>query len=155
MERALPVVRTWFPDHRSLSLPRRRHAGGMESGVDLNNAITVVDNPSRVVSIIQNSERSTKGWRWYDSDGILHLRRKFPRPQSEIYDSNFSYVKSFRDSTSGNYAPFGIQAIGQKIYVTYAEQDDKRHDDVPRWARLRDVFGPHGAFIQRLVTQVH
>src|SRR5258708_493108 len=73
----------------------------------------------------------------------------------EVYDSNFAYVKSFRDqNVPSNYAPFGIQAIGQKIYVTYAQQDDKKHDDVKGDGHgFVDVFGPHGALFQRLVSQ--
>jgi uncharacterized protein (TIGR03118 family) len=72
-----------------------------------------------------------------------------------VYDSNFAYVKSFRDpNVPSNYAPFGIQAIGQKIYVTFAQQDEKKHDDVKGDGHgFVDVFGPHGVLLQRLVSQ--
>jgi len=34
-----------------------------------------------------------------------------------------------RDHFRG-FAPFGIQAVGENIFVTYAKQDDQKHDDV-------------------------
>ena len=29
-----------------------------------------------------------------------------------------------------NYAPFDVQVLGNKVYVTYAQQDAAKHDDV-------------------------
>ena len=51
------------------------------------------------------------------------------------------------------YAPFDIENIGGKLYVTYAKQDKNKHDDVsgPGHGFL-DVFDADGTFIQRLIT---
>jgi uncharacterized protein (TIGR03118 family) len=49
----------------------------------------------------------------------------------EMYDAQFQLVKSFTDSSiPSGFAPFGISNINGKLFVTYAKQDAKRHDDV-------------------------
>ena len=54
----------------------------------------------------------------------------------EVYDSHFTRVGSlpagaFRDPRlPSRYAPFNVQVLNGKVYVTYAEQDSTRHDDV-------------------------
>jgi uncharacterized protein (TIGR03118 family) len=129
---------------------------GWNPGADLNNAITVVDNSkpggadhSPLGAVYKGLAIATT------PKGSFIYAANFRDRKVEIYDSNFTYVKSFRDqNVPSNYAPFGIQAIGQNIYVTYAQQDDLKHDDVkgPGHGYV-DVFGPHGGFIKRLITQ--
>ena len=76
----------------------------------------------------------------------------------DVFDSTFTKVTlggSFTDpSIPAGFAPFGIQAFGGKIYVTYAMQDAAMHDDVacPGCGYL-DVFNTDGTFVQRLVSQ--
>lgn len=49
----------------------------------------------------------------------------------EMYDAQFRLVKSFTGSNiPSGFAPFGIRNINGKLFVTYAKQDSKRHDDV-------------------------
>jgi uncharacterized protein (TIGR03118 family) len=49
----------------------------------------------------------------------------------EMYDAQFQLVKSFTDSSiPSGFAPFGIRNINNKLFVTYAKQDAKHHDDV-------------------------
>ena len=49
----------------------------------------------------------------------------------EMYNAQFQFVKSFTDSgIPSGFAPFGIRNINNKLLVTYAKQDSKRHDDV-------------------------
>jgi uncharacterized protein (TIGR03118 family) len=53
----------------------------------------------------------------------------------EVYDPNFKLVTppagAFSDpKLPKNYAPFNVQVLGDKVYVTYAQQDAARHDDV-------------------------
>src|SRR5262249_13851155 len=44
------------------------------------------------------------------------------------------------------YAPFGIQVLGNKVYVTYAKQDRDRHDDVAGPGHgFVDVYNLHGS----------
>ncbi len=54
----------------------------------------------------------------------------------EVYDSQFTRVTTlpagaFRDRRlPARYAPFNVQVLSGKVYVTYAKQDATRHDDV-------------------------
>jgi uncharacterized protein (TIGR03118 family) len=62
----------------------------------------------------------------------------------EVYDSTFNQVTSlpagaFTDPTlPAGYAPFDVQVLAGKLYVTYAQQDAAKHDD---------VAGPHHGFV--------
>lgn len=74
-----------------------------------------------------------------------------------MFDKNFAPAKlhgSFTDpGMPSGYAPFNIQSIGSKLYVTYAKQDKAKHDDVPGPGRgFLDVFSNNGTFIKRLVS---
>ena len=52
-----------------------------------------------------------------------------------------------------DYAPFNIQNINGKLYVTYAMQDAARHDDVSGAGHgIVDVFDLNGNLLQRLIT---
>ena len=129
---------------------------GWNPGVDLHNAIRVVDNS--LPGGVDHSEFGAvyKGLAIATTaKGSFLYAANFRDRKVEIYDSNFKYVKSFRDhNVPSNYAPFGIQAIGSKIYVTFAQQDAKKHDDVGGEGHgFVDVFGPQGQLLQRLITQ--
>jgi uncharacterized protein (TIGR03118 family) len=72
-----------------------------------------------------------------------------------VFDNAFQKVTlagAFQDSQiPGNFAPFGIQAIAQKLYVTYAQQDADAHDDVAgAGLGFVDVFDTDGHLLQRL-----
>jgi uncharacterized protein (TIGR03118 family) len=75
----------------------------------------------------------------------------------DVFDSTFTKVTltgSFTDpSLPSGFAPFGIQASGGKLYVTYAKQDAAKHDDVAcPGCGFIDVFNTDGTFVQRLVS---
>jgi uncharacterized protein (TIGR03118 family) len=53
----------------------------------------------------------------------------------DVFDANFNPVKlpkgAFTDpNLPDGYAPFNVQVLGGKVYVTYAKQDAAKHDDV-------------------------
>jgi uncharacterized protein (TIGR03118 family) len=59
----------------------------------------------------------------------------FRSGQIEVYDPNFKRVTlpagAFSDpNLPKNYAPFDVQVLDDKVYVTYAQQDAAKHDDV-------------------------
>jgi uncharacterized protein (TIGR03118 family) len=59
----------------------------------------------------------------------------FRAGQIDVFDTNFKPVTlpkgAFTDSDlPAGYAPFNVQELGGKIYVTYALQNDTKHDDV-------------------------
>jgi uncharacterized protein (TIGR03118 family) len=73
----------------------------------------------------------------------------------DIFDSSFALVGSFTDERLPHgYAPFGIQAIGSVLYVTFAKQDKAAHDDVPGKGRgFVDAFDTSGSLLQRVASR--
>ncbi|MGH9344941.1 MAG: TIGR03118 family protein, partial [Terriglobia bacterium] len=76
----------------------------------------------------------------------------------DVFDSTFHATTAsggFHDpSLPAGYAPFDIQNIGGKLYVTYALQDAAKHDDVAGPGHgFVDVFDLNGNLIQRLTSQ--
>jgi uncharacterized protein (TIGR03118 family) len=50
-----------------------------------------------------------------------HLYAANAAGEIDVFDSSFTHVNSFAaDSDSGPFTPYGIQTIGDKLYVTYA-----------------------------------
>jgi uncharacterized protein (TIGR03118 family) len=75
----------------------------------------------------------------------------------DVFDTGFHHIQlagAFRDpSIPGNYAPFGIQQINGLIYVTYAQQNAEKHDDVAGAGHgFIDIFTPDGFFLRRLAS---
>ena len=73
----------------------------------------------------------------------------------EMYDASFHFVKNFTDSSlPPGYAPFGIRNINGDLYVTFALQNDAKHDDVggPGHGFI-DVFSTDGTWLSRFASQ--
>jgi uncharacterized protein (TIGR03118 family) len=99
-----------------------------------------------------------------DSTSLLYASN-FRAGTIDVYDSKFKKVTvlpagAFKDSgLPHGYAPFNVQVLGAKIYVTYALQNATRHDDQAGNHRgFVDVFnldgtpgGPKGA--SRLISR--
>jgi uncharacterized protein (TIGR03118 family) len=77
----------------------------------------------------------------------------------DVFDTHFNKVTlppgRFTDpNLPAGYAPFGIQNINGKVYVSYALQDSAKHDDVPGAGHgFIDVYDANGVLQQRLVSQ--
>ena len=81
----------------------------------------------------------------------------FHNGKVDIFDTNVAAVAiagAFTDpSIPAGYAPFGIQNINGRIYVTYAVQDSAKHDDVPGPGHgYVDIFSTSGQLIRQLVA---
>src|SRR4029077_17776262 len=49
----------------------------------------------------------------------------------DMFDESFNPMGSFTASdVPAGYAPFNVQVLDDKLYVTFAKQDDMKHDDV-------------------------
>lgn len=76
----------------------------------------------------------------------------------EVYDGAFAPVSApgaFVDpGIPAGFAPFGIQAIGDRICVAYAQQDEAKEDEVagPGLGYV-SAFGLDGAFMRRVASQ--
>jgi len=76
----------------------------------------------------------------------------------DVFDGSFHPVVSataFSDPLiPAGFAPFGIANFAGSIYVTYAEQDAAKHDDVAGAGNgIVDVFDGSGTFLRRLITR--
>ena len=74
----------------------------------------------------------------------------------DVFDGTFavqSWPGAFMDShIPAGYAPFNIENLGGKLYVTYAKQDSTKHDDVAgRGHGFVDVYSLTGKLLRRLV----
>jgi uncharacterized protein (TIGR03118 family) len=94
------------------------------------------------------------------SDGHTYLyATNFRSGRVEAYDSTFTPVELpgglFVDpKLPTGFGPFGIQEIGDQLYVSFAKQDATLHDDVARQGNgFVDVFTNDGAFVKRLITR--
>ncbi len=73
----------------------------------------------------------------------------------DVFDSTHSApIGFFSDPTApAGYAPFNIQNLGGKFFVTFAQQDGAKHDDVAGVGHgFIDVFDPVTHTFTRLVT---
>jgi uncharacterized protein (TIGR03118 family) len=75
-----------------------------------------------------------------------------------VFDSTFAPAQTsggFKDKNLPKaYGPFGIQAIGGNLFVTYAQQDSKREDEVGKPGHgIVDEFTPDGVFVARVAKQ--
>jgi len=81
----------------------------------------------------------------------------FHNGKVDVFDAAFKPVtlaNGFKDSkVPKGFAPFGIQALGGNIFVTYAKQDAKAEDDVavPGQAYV-DEYTPDGALVASVVN---
>jgi uncharacterized protein (TIGR03118 family) len=78
-----------------------------------------------------------------NSTALLYASN-FRAGKVDVYDANFDKVtalppRAFDDPRlPAHYAPFDVQVLNGKVYVTYARQNAARHDD---------VAGPHRGFV--------
>ena len=79
----------------------------------------------------------------------------FHNGRVDVFDKSFNPVPGgFSDpKIAKGYAPFGIQALGGNLFVTYAKQDAPRKDDVAAPGQgFVDEFTPDGALVAQIVN---
>ncbi|MGZ4201423.1 MAG: TIGR03118 family protein [Thermoleophilaceae bacterium] len=81
----------------------------------------------------------------------------FHNGKVDMFDSSFSPIDmpgAFSDpNLPAGFAPFGIQAIGNSIVVSYAMQDAAKHDDVAGAGNgFVDVYDSGGVLQKRLIS---
>jgi uncharacterized protein (TIGR03118 family) len=79
----------------------------------------------------------------------------FHNNRVDVFDKNFAKVSNFTDNTlPAGYAPFGIQNINGQLFVTFAQQDAAKEDEL-HGAGLGfvDVYNTDGTFVKRFAGQ--
>lgn len=84
----------------------------------------------------------------------------FEHKKIDVYDKTFQVVTldgSFADpNIPDSYAPFNIQNLAGKLYVTYAQQSHKEPDEeTDHGSGFVDVFDTSGHLLQRLIQGNH
>lgn len=121
--------------------------------VDPTNAILVVDN-STFNTVYKGLALGANG------KGHFLYATDFRHGKIDVFDSTFKQVTlsgSFEDPTiPKDFAPFGIRNINGDIYVTYAKQNQAKHDDVAgKGHGFVNVFDADGNLIQRFASRGH
>jgi len=81
----------------------------------------------------------------------------FHNGQVAVFDAKFAPVATtggFKDAkVPSGFAPFGVQALGGSVFVTYAKQDAAKKDDVPLPGQAYvDEFTPDGQLVARVIN---
>lgn len=132
---------------------------GWNPGVNPGSAVIKVDH-----STVPNAAEGAvyKGATIAEIEGQhFILAANFRSGQIDVFNSSFVQVTldnknegfhAFRDEQIPHgFAPFNVQGVGPNIYVTYAKQDEFRHDPVGgAGLGFVDVFSPRGHLLQRL-----
>jgi uncharacterized protein (TIGR03118 family) len=100
-----------------------------------------------------------KGLAWGTVNGAAFLyATDLHNNKIDVFDTNFAKPADmqgkFVDPTiPQGFVPFGIAAISDQLYVTYAMQDTARHDEVPgAGLGYVDVFDFSGNFVSRFAS---
>jgi uncharacterized protein (TIGR03118 family) len=119
--------------------------------VDLTHALRMVDNSGRGANY-KGLALSAGG------TGQLLYATDFVNARVDVFDSGFHQVAlhagAFTDAgIPRGFAPFGIQAIGGDIYVTYAKQGAGGDEAHGAGLGYVDVYTPTGYLIRRIASR--
>ena len=85
--------------------------------------------------------------------GPVLLAANFAEARVDVYRTNLSLMQFSDHRAPAGYAPFNVQNIDGLIFVTFAKQDARKHDDVAgRGHGLIDVFNPQTGMFHRFAT---
>ncbi len=87
-------------------------------------------------------------------NGPMLYAANFRHGTVDVYDQGFNFVKSFTDpNLASGFAPFNVQVLQGKLFVTFALQDDAKHDDVAGQGNgFVDEFDLSGNLLQRVAS---
>lgn len=57
------------------------------------------------------------------------------------------------NAVPSNYAPFNVQAVGGKIYVTYAKVGADMEEEKGPGLGMVDIYNPNGSLVKRFVLR--
>ncbi|MDP9045110.1 MAG: TIGR03118 family protein [Pseudomonadota bacterium] len=123
---------------------------GWSPAVNMTNAVTVVDDGAQG-AVFKGLAIASQG-----TANVLYAT-DFHHGVVDVFDRTFTPVVvpgAFSDAAlPAGYAPFGIQAIGGLVYVTFAKQDAALADQVSgAGLGAVDVFDASGTLVKRLIA---
>ena len=86
--------------------------------------------------------------------GPMLLAANFAQATLDAYDGDLNLLGQFADTNAPDgYAPFNVQNLDGLVFVTFAKQDDAKHDDAPGPGHgLIDLFNPMNGRFHRFTT---
>jgi uncharacterized protein (TIGR03118 family) len=121
-----------------------------------------IADPTHAVLVVDNSQGATdavyKGLATgTNSKGNFLFAANFHSGGIDVFDSNFAPAKldgAFTDpDLPAGFAPFGIRNIDGDLFVTFAQQDAEKHDDVAGLGNgFVDIFDTDGHLIRRFAS---
>jgi uncharacterized protein (TIGR03118 family) len=135
-----------------------KQTGAVYKGLTIASGTKTTTNPNGLILV--NDPNS----------GSLLYATNFRSGQVDVFDKAFNQLQRSTTSTTSTadplamnsfidpnlpkgYAPFNIQQLGNKIYVTYAKQDAAKHDDDAGPHRgFVDVYNLDGTGLQRVAS---
>lgn len=120
---------------------------GWNPNVDPTSSIIAVDNSSSG-AVYKGLAIGT------NKDGTFLFAANFNNGTVDVFDQNFKQVDSFTDKhLPQGYAPFNVQVLDGHLFVTFALQDDAKHDDVAGAGHgFVDEFDLKGHLIDRVAS---
>jgi uncharacterized protein (TIGR03118 family) len=122
---------------------------GWNPSINKNNSVVAVDNSHGGKGAVYKGlaiANTEHGPRLYAAN--------FRSGKVEVYNDRFKLVKTFTDkSVPAGYAPFNVQVLDNKLFVTYAVQNAEKHDDVAGPGNgFVDEYDLNGHMIQRVAS---
>lgn len=113
--------------------------------------------PNAQVAVNRSAANAVyKGLAMATSNGANFLyATDFHNGHVDVFDKNFALVKSFTDpNIPAGFAPFGIDNIGGRLYVSYAKQlpPDNHDDQAGAGNGFVDIFGADGTLSGRFIS---
>jgi uncharacterized protein (TIGR03118 family) len=118
-------------------------------------------NPNSAITAVDNSKNPTAAdgavYKGLAMAGNFLYAADFRHGTIDVFNNSFKQVTlkgHFTDpAIPAGFAPFDIQNLGGKLYVTYAKQDAAKHDDVGGAGNgFVDVYSTNGILLQHLIS---
>lgn len=126
---------------------------GWNPGVNLKQAVVVVNQMK--TSVFKGATIATVNTARYGTHNYLYVA-DFRQGMIEVFNASFQRMPQMESAFNDEdlppgYAPFNVQNLGGNLYVTYAEQDASKHDEIdgPGLGFVR-VYSPTGHPLMQL-----
>jgi uncharacterized protein (TIGR03118 family) len=122
---------------------------GWNPNVDKGSSVLAVDNSQGGTGAVYKGLAIAQ-----TEDGTFLYAANFRNGTVDVFDQNFKQVKSFTDpNVPAGYAPFNVQVLDDHLFVTFALQNDAKHDDVAGAGHgFVDEFDLEGHMLHRVAS---
>ena len=123
---------------------------GWNPVVNSGSSVIAVDNSNNGTGAVYKGLAIAK-----TDDGTLLFAANFRNGTVDVFNQQFKQVNSFTDPRlPPGFAPFNVQVLDGHLFVTFALQDDAKHDDVAGAGNgFVDEFDLEGHLLHRVASQ--